>query len=468
MRHERVKTTTAKPLFDEAAERAVVGACLFDAALFWNLNGRLEPRHFSTARLAKIWEAMISLGNAGQPIAREQIAKAIKNDDKSDTPLPIYLSLLLKDVPDGDTARTLAEDVLRHAQRRAALDALRACEAEVLGMDFETSIEDLQERMLSRITGIGGDGFDRHMRTYGQWAKSVFDRTSAAMGQADCKVGLDPGLRAVQEVMGRMMPGRVYMLAGMSSSGKTALARQIVESCALQAAQQRLGWSYVASLEMSGDELATRAISERLGLAASRIEECSLDDDELYRMGKAYDDLKQYQIMLDTKPRMRIEDIRNRALRLKHQKGLALIAVDHLLLIKPEGRADSLMDRVSTASSEAKFMAREYEVPVLLLGQLNEKAVVDRPSGKPNGSDLFGGQAIMQNADVVAFVHRQEIVEKRREPSKSDEQKHARWSTMMANLAGKACIFNDKRRGGARHTSRDMTFRAETMTFEDL
>lgn len=468
MRHERVKTTIAKPLFDEAAERAVVGACLFDAALFWNLNGRLEPRHFSTARLAKIWEAMISLGNAGQPIAREQIAKAIKNDDKADTPLPIFLSLLLKDTPDGETARTLAEDVLRHAQRRAALEALDACRAEVMGMEFETSIEDLQERMLSRITGIGGDGFDRHMRTYGQWAQTVFERTSAAMNKADAKVGLEPGLRAVQEVMGRLMPERVYVLAGMSSSGKSALARQIVESCAAQAAQQGLGWAYVASLEMSGDENATRALSERLGIAASVIEECSLDDDQLYRMGQAFHDLKHMQIMVDTKPRMRMEDIRNRALRLKHQKGLSLIAVDHLLLIKPEGRADSLMDRVANASSEAKFMAREFNVPVLLLAQLNEKAIVERPSGRPNGADLFGGQAIMQNADIIAFVHRQEIVEKRREPSKSDEQKHARWSTMMANLAGKACIFNDKRRGGARHTSRDMTFRAETMTFEDL
>jgi replicative DNA helicase len=126
-----------------------------------------------------------------------------------------------------------------------------------------------------------------------------------------------------------------------------------------------------------------------------------------------------------------------------------------------------MLDRVANATIDAKFLARELHIPVIMLAQLNEKAILERPSGMPNGSDLFGGQPINQNADVVAFVHRQEIVEMRREPPQGDQEKHAKWSSRLANLRGRAVIFNDKRRGGARHAKGELLFDAPLMTFRD-
>jgi replicative DNA helicase len=456
------------PLHGEDDERAVIAACLKDTALFWQLNGKVQTNHFTVPRLARIWEAMVTLGNNGQNVARENIPRAIKGEEKSDTPLMVFLGLLMRGAPDSAIAVDIADKLVFNAGRRQFLDRIEEMRSMVLRADFGESMESLTEKGISAITSIGGSGFDRHMRSYGEWAQQVYERTLSNYEQGgDNVVGMDTGIGAVTEVMGRLLPERLYVLGGMSSSGKSALARQIVEAAAEQAQTQGLGWWYVASLEMAGDEHATRALSQRLGLAASKIEEGTIDLDSIERMRDWVDVLKRYQIILDVKPRMRMEDIRNRALRLKHQRGLAGIAVDHLLLIKPEGKAESMMDRVANGTSEAKFMARELGVPVLMLAQLNEKAIVERPSGRPHSGDLFGGQAIQQNADVVAFVHRQEIVERKREPSKEDSSKHAKWSSMIADLKGKAVIFNDKRRGGERHTEKRLVFHGETMTFGD-
>jgi replicative DNA helicase len=469
-RNER-PTGQPKQLFDHDTEAAVVGACLRDATLFWDLHGRIDAGHFTLPRLARVWDAMVRLANEGQTVAREQIPKAIKNDDKAESPLSIYLAMLIKAAPEGGTAKDLAETLVMYAEQRALIAALDAARAEIMAADFSVSPEALKETVIGKVTAAGTGGFDRYMKTYGEWADDVHKQACAAhdasqSGEATL-VGLEPGLRAVQEVMGRLMPGRLYVLAGMSSSGKSALARQIAEHAAMQLARHSLGCGYIASLEMSGDEHLVRALAERIGVPASSIEEGSLQYGDLYRMQEQVSQLRHLPIVIDSRPRMRMEDMRNRMLRLKHQKGLGFAVIDHLLLIKPEGSRDSMLDRVANATIDAKFLARELHIPVIMLAQLNEKAILERPSGMPNGSDLFGGQPINQNADVVAFVHRQEIVEMRREPPQGDQEKHAKWSSRLANLRGKAVIFNDKRRGGARHAKGELLFDAPLMTFRD-
>lgn len=470
MRNERFKPVQSEmPLSDEGAERAVVGICLAHPQAYWDVQGRVDTRHFTTPRLARIWEAMATLARDGKPVTREMVPLAIRNDGGSDLGLPQFLATLLVDVPSPSFILEFADSIIHLAGRRSLLEALDRAKADVMVADLGTPIESVVEATIGSLATAASNAFDRHMRSYGEWASEVCDRSMRSFERGESEaLGFSSGLRAVDEVWGRLLPGRLYVLAGISSAGKSALARQIIEHVAAEAAAKKAGWAYVASLEMSGEESATRALAQQMGISSSAIDEGSLGYGDLDAMAAARDRLRSLPIMLDTKPRMRMSDMRSRMIRLKNQKGLAAAVLDHLLLVKPDGRADSLLDRVSEATIEGKILARELEIPVIILAQLNEKTVLERPSGKPNTIDLFGGQTIKQNADAIGFIHRPETVIAKKEPAKGDEEKHARWAQALANSRGKAEFFSDKRRGGVSGELRYLNFDGPTMTFKDV
>jgi len=151
----------------------------------------------------------------------------------------------------------------------------------------------------------------------------------------------------------------------------------------------------------------------------------------------------------------------------KMTRGLSMAVIDHLLLIRG-GKKESLMDRVMEAVIEAKIMAGEFGIPILLLSQINEKNLLDRPSGWPIASDLFGGASIVQNADAVMFIHRPEMVLRKKEPSKSSQTKHDEWVASLEREAGRAFVFTDKSRGMEGGRKRELQFVGETTSFRDL
>ena len=105
---------------------------------------------------------------------------------------------------------------------------------------------------------------------------------------------------------------------------------------------------------------------------------------------------------------------------------------------------------------------------MILLAQLKEDDIIARASMRPHSGDLFGGKAILRNADVVMFLHRPEIVLAKKEPPKSHGEQHSKWLNQMEDLKGHAEVFNDKWRGGERGLTRNLRFRADIMTFEDV
>jgi replicative DNA helicase len=472
LKHDRSTPESHVPLQDERSERAVVGACLAAPNLYWELQGKLHPKHFSVPELARIWVAMHDVGLEGRQISTDTVRMAYKGPPPRGVPLATFLIMLMGDAADSAGAhRDLADIIVQIAGRRALLAALEAAKAEVAAADFGTSVEQLQERILGRVTGAQNQGYDRNMKSLGEWAEDLANDIVQAYQQGEAgTVGFTSGLRAVDEVWGRLMPGKLYILAGMSGGGKSALARQLTESMAVQARDKGLGWGYVASLEMGGKEHALRTLSAELGFPSSSVEENSLADYEVERILARARELRSgfYPVNIDQTPRMKSTDVRNRMLRQKHQQGISFGVLDHILLIKASRDRDSLSDRVAEAVQEGKDLAKEFEMPMVMLSQIDEKKVNDRPSAMPIASDLFGSQMIKQMADAVGFIHRKEIILRSREPSEDDQTKHARWAAEMAKHRGMAIFFNDKRRGGQGGVSRTMKFDGPTVTFSDL
>ena len=460
------------PLFSVKSERMVVGEALQNTDFFWEQHGRIKAHYFTVPRLARVWQAMVAAVEKGKPPTRTWVPLHMPSGDKSEEePLPFFLNLLVNDaIEEGSSAAPLhAEAVVNLANKRALLDSLDAAKAKILKSDFGVAPEHLQDIAMKAIANSIDQDFDKDLRSYQDWADDAVREAQENMdrGEDDSGIGLPCGLRAVEEVIGRLMPGKLYVLAGMSGSGKSALARQIAEAAMTDAVSKKMGGGYIASLEMTGKEYAIRALSQRIGIAGEQIERGAMDRAQVSRLAEFAQDLRKLNITVDSKTNMSIDEIKARAQKTSIKYGgLALVVIDHIIILGGE-KGESLFDRVSSGTIKAKNMAKELNVPVILLAQLTEKKILETASGWPNASHLFGGETITQNADVVCFVHRHELVLTKKEPAK-DTDAHAKWVTRLDNARGKCTVFNDKRRGGAGRTSRDMLFYGPTMTFSDI
>lgn len=471
-----------RPLFDESSERAVIGSCLQDSAKFWESFNRIKAEHFGTPRLARIWQAMAKSADANKPINRNYITLMIDPmDSKEDTPLGVFLSVLSNDAPPLSEFDAYVETVLHLANKRALIESIDRAKAEILSADVGVPAEHMKDLGLRRISNAFGGETDDDMMDYASWGAKFAVRAKANYDLGDERmIGLDPGLRAVSQVIGTLLPGKLYVLAGMSSSGKSALARQIMQSASLSAQTAGMGFGYIASLEMTGEEYAIRAIAEQIGIAADRLEQGDLNAGEVESVQRAAAKLSKFPLIVDQRPRMTSEHIRSRALKIKNTRGLSCMAIDHLLLVRGAGKMDGIHDRVSEATIEAKNLAKELQVPVIMLAQINEKKLLESTTKWPNSTMLFGGESIMQNADVVCFVHRPEVVLQKTEPSQNaraaepkEGEKPKRtpweqWNDRMEAVRGKAWAFNNKRRGGAPAVKMEMNFHGPTMTFSDI
>lgn len=464
-----------KPLFDEAAERAVVGICLHDQNEFWKAFGRVKPEHFTIPRLGRVWEAMARCGETRQPINQNRIPLMIKNDQGEETPIKIFLAVLFNDAPPASEADIYVDTVVELASKRALLDSLEKARHEIIDMDIGNSVEIMRDVAIRQISGAFHGERDDDMMDYEQWANQFVNRATQNLNEEEeGAAGYSPGLASVKEVIGNLLPGKLYVLAGMSSSGKSALARQIMEAVAREAYMRKHGSVYIASLEMTGEEYAIRSLAQELRLASNYLEQGRLNPSEVERIAIAARRMSRLPIIVDQRPRMTMENIRARALKVKNTRGLCAMALDHLLLIKG-GPRDSMLDRVSDATIEAKNMAKEFGIPVIMLAQLNEGKIMESETKWPNSTHLFGGQTIMQNADVICFVHRPAIVHAKTEPPKDAKAKKEgdmtpweRWNFKMEEIREKAFVYNNKRRGGAGNTRAEMLFDGPTMTFSDL
>lgn len=421
---------------------------------------------------------MIKCGEDGKPINRNWIPLMISRDQNEDTPIQIFLTALQNDAPPVSEAEAYVETIVHLASKRALLEAMDKARNEIMEIDIGVPAEHMKDVGIRMISNAFNSEADDDMMEYAEWGKRVAERSRERLSHNDEEhtYGLSPGLSSVYKVIGNLLPGKLYVLGGMSSSGKSALVRQIAEAAARDAMLKNLGHGYIASLEMTGEEYATRHLAQMLGIPADKIEQGALNQTSVEHMMSYAAKMRGLPIFVDQRVRMTLEHIRARALKVKNTKGLAFMVIDHLLLIKG-GKQDSLSDRVADGTIEGKNMAKEFGVPVIMLAQLDEKRLLENNKyGNilPNSTHLFGGQTINQNADHVFFVHRPEVVLAKNEPAQNahgkegEESPWAKWRSRMDAEKGKALVYNNKRRGGQSAVREELLFDGPTMAFGDI
>lgn len=233
---------------------------------------------------------------------------------------------------------------------------------------------------------------------------ATVDRLDALHQSQGAITGLTTGFTRLDEITAGLQPGDLIIIAGRPSMGKTTLALNIAENAALGAGKS----AAVFSMEMSVEQLAFRMVASLGRVDQSHLRNGRFSEDDWPRINGAIQQMAQAPIYIDDTPSMTPTEVRARARRLQRERGLDLIVIDYLQLMRVAGSAENRATEISEISRSLKGLARELRVPIIALSQLN-RSVESRTDKKPVMSDLRESGAIEQDADLILFIYRDEV-----------------------------------------------------------
>jgi len=466
---EGADTPYRTPPHNTEAEQALLAAILVNNAGYHRVSEFLLPEHFAEGVHGRIFAAI------GKLIERGQIANPVtlKNLFDQDSALQEiggaeYLVRLARSVVTiinaEDYGRTIYDLHLRRQLITLGEDVVNEAFAHDLERGAPAQIEAAEKRLFDlAMTGQ----IERGFRAFEGALTDAILMAEAAFKRSGRTTGVATGFSDLDKLLGGLHPSDLIVLAARPSMGKTALATNIAFHAArnykpLKTPDGKTKAEDGAvvgffSLEMSSEQLATRILSEESGVSSHLIRRGDVSNEDFDKFVQTSQLLANLPLFIDDTPAPTIAAIRTRARRLQRQRGLDLVIVDYLQLLRGTGEGSSSENRVQEISEITrglKALAKELDVPVLALAQLS-RAVEQREDKRPLLSDLRESGSIEQDADVVMFIFREEYYLQRSEPvQRPDESlekfgdRHDRWKEQCDRAYGKAEILVAKQRHG--------------------
>jgi len=461
------------------AEQALLGAVLVNNEAYYRVSDFLEPSHFLEPVHQKIYEIVASLIRAGK-VANPVTLKTFLPADVDIAGLTVsqYLARLAAEattvINAADYGRTIYDLALRRSLIVIGEDMVNVAYDAPVDFAPREQIEDAERRLYELAeTGRSGGGFQRFSQ-----ALTIAVDMAAKAYQRDGKLsGIATGLDDLDRMMGGLQHSDLLVLAGRPGMGKTALATNIAYNIARtwrgevkpDGGMETVNGGIVGffSLEMSGEQLATRIISEQTGLPSYRIRRGEIEPHDFDRIAEAAREMETMPLYIDETGGISIAQLTARARRLKRQRGLDLLVVDYLQLLQGSGRrgSENRVQEITEITTGLKALAKELNVPIIALSQLSRQ-VESRDDKRPQLSDLRESGSIEQDADVVLFVFREEYYLKNKEPRVGTDE-HLKWQTEMDAVHGKAEVIIGKQRHGPTGTVA-LQFTADVTRFSNL
>ena len=233
---------------------------------------------------------------------------------------------------------------------------------------------------------------------------AMIDRAIQTQGQV---IGLSTGFKRLDELTSGLHRSDLVIIAARPAMGKTAFVLNIAQNAAVKSGASVL----IFSLEMSKEQLGQRLLAMESRVEMQKLKTGSLERNDWDRINMALDSLSKTNLHIDDTPGISVLEMKNKCRRLKSEKGLDLVIIDYLQLMKAEGRADSRQQEISNLSRYLKLLAREMDCPVMVLSQLS-RAPEQRQDHRPILSDLRESGSIEQDADMVMFLYRDDYYNK--------------------------------------------------------
>jgi replicative DNA helicase len=425
------------------AEQGVLGSILLDNDVLHDVVAKLKVDDFYRDSHQVIYRAIRDLYDQGKAIdaitlaeelGRRNELKLIGGDEA--------LSEILAGVPHAANARYYADIVRQKSIGRLLIHSAN----EILRDGYSNSFtaEELLEKAEQRIFDIAGDQVQGETVELRDVVTKAMTRIAARSESKHPITGLGTGYFELDDITGGFQPGQLVILAARPSMGKTALALNVCEHAAVELKVPVL----FVSLEMGQLELAERLLCSRSKVDGYKLRTGqSLGHREMKLLGDGYDALRDSPLFIDDTPARNMLQITANARRLKLRQQIGMIVVDYIQLVDSEESRDSRQEQIAKISRRLKTLARELEVPVVALSQLN-RAVENREDRRPRMADLRESGAIEQDADVVLLLHRPEYYDPNDQP-------------------GIAELIIAKNRNGATDTVK-LTFLKNITRFENL
>lgn len=396
---------TSIPPQNAEAEASLLGAILIDQDAIVKIADMISGKDFYEARHKHIYEAMNNLYEKHQPIDVLTLSDQLKSTGFLETTGGAsYLTELTNFVPTASHVEQYASIVSQKSLRRKLIKASQDIAG--MGYDESKSLQELIEEAESRLFEVSQRHVKQDISSLETILSESFDRLDELHKDKGKFRGVATGFRDLDNILAGLQKSDLFILAARPSMGKTALALNLAHNVAVKAKQSVL----LFSLEMSKEQLVDRMLSMESGVDAWALRTGNLTDADFEKIGHAMGTLSEAQIFIDDSPGITISDLRTKARREAHQRDLGLIIVDYLQLMSGGARFGSESNRVqeiSEISRGLKGIARELNVPLIALSQLS-RSVENRSPQIPQLSDLRESGSIEQDADVVAFIYRED------------------------------------------------------------
>ncbi|WP_153126917.1 replicative DNA helicase [Peribacillus tepidiphilus] len=392
------------------AEQAVLGAIFLEPSSLTLASEILIPEDFYRTSHQKIFSVMLSLNDHGKAVDLITVTEELSaSKSLEDVGGITYLSELASSVPTAANIeyyariveeKSLLRRLIRTATNIAQDGYTREDEVEVLLSEAEKSIMDVAQR---KNAGAFQNIKDILVRTY--------DNIEVLANRKGDITGIPTGFTELDRMTAGFQRNDLIIVAARPSVGKTAFALNIAQNVATKTDENVA----IFSLEMGAEQLVMRMLCAEGNINAQNLRTGSLTDEDWRKLTMAMGSLSNAGIYIDDTPGVRISDIRSKCRRLKQEHGLGMILIDYLQLIQGSGRSgENRQQEVSEISRSLKALARELQVPVIALSQLS-RGVEQRQDKRPMMSDIRESGSIEQDADIVAFLYRDDYYDKETE-----------------------------------------------------
>lgn len=394
------------------AEQSVLGAMLIDKEAIAKATEILSADDFYREAHRVIFNAMLELYNKNEAVDMITVTDILRRDNKlEDIGGIAYITSLANVVLTAANVKFHADIVAE----KSVLRQLVRVSTEIAAMGYEANDEvgTLLDTAESRILEIANKKKKSDFTPIGDVLMNAVQSIEKLLQNRGGLTGLPSGFNDLDKLTSGLHPSDFIILAARPSMGKTALALNIVQNVALRA-HRRVGGDPKSvaffSLEMSKEQLVNRMLCAEANIDSQRLRVGEMTDKDWDALWEACDVMSKAKIYIDDTAGITVMDMRSRARRLKAEHGLDLIVVDYLQLMQGSGKRNSSGDRqqeVSEISRSLKALARELDVPVIALSQLS-RSVEARQVKRPMLSDLRESGSLEQDADIVAFLYRED------------------------------------------------------------
>lgn len=386
------------------AEASLLGAILIDSDAIVKIADVITAKDFYDPKHQRIYEAANTLYEKHSPIDVLTLADQLKSNGFLEyVGGAAYLTELTNYVPTAAHVDNYANIVSQKAMRRRLIKASQDIIS--LGYDEKQGLRELIEEAETKLFEVSQRHVKQDVTSLETALGDSFERLDELHKDKGKMRGIPTGYKDLDNVLAGLQRSDLIVLAARPSMGKTALALNIAHNVSLQTKEPVL----IFSLEMSKEQLVDRLLAIESGVDAWALRTGNLNDSDFEKIGQAMGSLSEAQIYIDDTPSITVSELRTKARREAHQRRLGLVIVDYLQLMSGGGRYGdgNRVQEISEISRGLKGIARELNLPVLALSQLS-RSVENRPDKIPQLADLRESGSIEQDADVVAFIYREE------------------------------------------------------------